>query len=63
MLSWSEACGYTLIVIGGVIIAVTIVQDIATFGVGTADDVVTVPAGLLFIDIGRQLAVLVPAGP
>jgi hypothetical protein len=63
VLSWSEACGYTLIVVGGVIIAVTIVQDIATFGVGTVDDIATVPAGLLLIDIGRQLAVLVPTGP
>jgi RHS repeat-associated protein len=61
--SWGEACGYTLIAVGGIIIAVTVIEDIATLGVGTFDDVITVPAGLLFIKLGQKLAVLVPASP
>jgi hypothetical protein len=56
-----EACGYGLIAIGSTILVVTIVEDVATLGVGTFDDVVTVPSGLLFINLGQRLAVLVPA--
>jgi len=63
-IAWYEACGYALIVIGGVVITVTLVEDIATLGVGTFDDAITVPAGILFINWGQRLAVFVPAsGP
>ena len=64
VLSWQEACGYTLVVVGGVIILVTVAEDLATLGVGTFDDAVTVPAGILLINWGQRLAVFVPAsGP
>ena len=55
-----EGCGYSLMIVGGAVIVVTVVEDIATGGVGTVDDVVTVPLGLLFINWGQQTAVLVP---
>ena len=42
------------------VITVTIVEDITTLGLGTIDDVVTVPAGLYFINIGQRLATFVP---
>lgn len=56
-----EACGYALIAVGGTVIVVTIVEDIATAGVGTFDDAITVPAGILFINFGQRIAALVPA--
>lgn len=59
-IAWYEACGYILIVIGGVVIIVTVAEDIATLGVGTFDDAITIPTGILFINWGQQLAVLVP---
>lgn len=54
--SWQPSCGTALIVIGGAIVVFTIIEDVATFGVGTFDDAVTIPGGLLFIDIGQRLA-------
>jgi RHS repeat-associated protein len=60
VISLDEACGYGLIAIGGTIITVTVAEDFATAGAGIFDDVVTVPAGLLFINIGQRLAVFVP---
>lgn len=57
----SEACGNALIMVGGAIIVVTIVEDVVTLGIGTFDDAITIPAGVLFINIGQRLAVLVPA--
>jgi len=59
-ISVSEACGYALVMTGGAIIVVTIVEDFATLGAGTFDDAVTVPAGILFINFGQRLGVLVP---
>ena len=59
VLSWQAGCGEVLVVVGGAIIAVTIVEDAATFGIGTFDDVITIPGGLLFINIGQRLAVQV----
>jgi len=56
----NEACGYALISIGGTIILVTLVEDIATVGLGTIDDVVTLPAGYMLIDTGNRLAQYVP---
>jgi hypothetical protein len=47
--------------VGGVVITVTIVEDIGTLGLGTFDDTITVPAGILFINWGQRVAVLVPA--
>ena len=61
MLSFSEACGYAFITVGGVIIIVTIVEDVATLGTGVFDDVITVPTGLVFIDLGQKMGVYVPA--
>jgi hypothetical protein len=61
VISLSEACGYALVMVGGTIIVVTVAEDIATLGVGTFDDAVTVPAGILFIDMGQRLGVVVPA--
>ena len=61
VISFDEACGYALIMVGGTIIGVTILEDITTLGVGTFDDAITIPAGILFISLGNRLAVLVPA--
>jgi len=61
VLSWEEACGYALITVGGAVIVVTIVEDIATAGAGTFGDAVTVPMGVLFINWGQRLVALVPA--
>lgn len=58
--SISEACGYGLITVGGTVIAVTVTEDITTLGLGTFDDVITVPAGLYFINLGQRLATYVP---
>jgi hypothetical protein len=53
-----------LIVVEGIILVVTVAEDIGTLGLGTFDDVITVPAGILFINLGQRLAVFVPAtGP
>ena len=60
-ISMYEACGYALVFVGGTIIVVTIIEDVATLGVGTFDDAVTVPAGILFIDVGQRIAVLASA--
>ncbi len=57
VLSGQEVCGQILIYVGGAIIAFTIAEDIATLGIGTFDDVITVPGGLLFINIGQRIAV------
>jgi hypothetical protein len=57
----SETCGYTLVAVGGIIIVVTVVEDVATLGTGVFDDVITVPAGLLYINLGQRIAVFVPA--
>jgi hypothetical protein len=59
-ISLSEACGYALVTVGGAIILVTIAEDVATLGVGTFDDAVAVPIGILFINYGQRLGVLVP---
>lgn len=45
-----EACGYALMMFGGAIIVVTIVEDFATLGVGVFDDAMTVSAGILLIN-------------
>jgi RHS repeat-associated protein len=58
VLSWQDACGYILIATGVGIIAVTLVTDATV--VGTFDDAVTVPMGVLFINKGAQIAVLIP---
>jgi hypothetical protein len=60
VISLSEACGYGLIMVGGTVIIITIAEDIGTLGLGTFDDAITVPAGILFINWGQRLAVLVP---
>jgi len=60
VISLDEACGYGLIAVGGTIIAVTLIEDAATLGIGTWNDVITVPAGLLFINLGQRLATFVP---
>jgi hypothetical protein len=57
VLSFQEACGLAMVVVGGTILVVTIVEDVATLGLGTFDDVVTIPAGLLFINFGQRIAV------
>jgi len=63
-ISLSEACGYGLIIVGSTIIVVTVAEDVATFGAGTFDDAITVPAGILFINWGQRLGVIVPSyGP
>lgn len=54
----SLTCGVTLIVVGGAIIAVTIIED-ATL-VGLVDDIVTVPGGILLINYGTKLATFSP---
>jgi hypothetical protein len=60
-LSWQEACGYTLIAIGTAILVVTVAEDIATAGIGTIDDIITVPGGYLLINLGQRMAAFVPA--
>ena len=60
VVSYQEACGYTLIAVGGTIVLVTVVEDVATLGAGTIDDIVTVPGGLLLIDMGQRIAAFVP---
>ena len=54
--SYSEACGKIIIVVGGLIMVVNIVENFATAGVGTLDDVVVVGSGLYFIDVGKKMA-------
>jgi hypothetical protein len=61
VLSWQEACGHALIFTGQAIIAVTIVEDMATLGVGTVDDIITISGGYLLINWGQRLATFVPA--
>jgi len=56
----SEACGYAFVLVGGSLIVVTLVEDVATLGLGVFDDVVTIPAGLLLIDYGLGLGVAIP---
>lgn len=60
VLLWSEACGYALIIIGGVVIVVTLAEDIGTLGVGVFDDLITIPGGILLINWGQQLGAQVP---
>ena len=56
-----QACGQVLVFIGGAIIAVTIIENFVTLGAGVFDDAITVPGGLLLINMGQRLAVYVPA--
>jgi RHS repeat-associated protein len=60
VVSWQEACRYTLVIVGGAIITVTIVEDLLSGGAGIPDDIVTVPAGILLIYWGQRAAVFVP---
>jgi RHS repeat-associated protein len=56
-----EGCGYGLMLVGGTIIFVTVAEDVVSLGVGTFDDAITIPAGILFINMGQRIGVLVPA--
>jgi len=49
-----------LVAVGGTIIVVTIVEDVITLGLGIYDDVVTVPTGYFFINLGLHMAAFVP---
>jgi len=62
VLSWNQVCGGILIITGATIITVTIVENFATFGAGTVDDVITVPGGYYLINLGQRIATFVPAG-
>ena len=57
-IDFSLVCGVTLVVAGGTIIAVTLVED-ATL-VGIVDDIVTVPGGVILINYGTKLAAFSP---
>jgi len=50
-----------LIVVGGAVIAVTLVTDVT--GIGLIDDIITVPVGLYLIDLGNRTALLIPNTP
>jgi RHS repeat-associated protein len=64
VMSWQDACGYALISIGGVILALNIVENVTSLGVGVIDDAVVLPAGLYFVNLGQRLIAPVPAiGP
>ena len=60
VLSLAEGCAYAVVAVGGTIIVVTILEDVFTLGVGLFDDALTVPVGLLFINLGQRMAVPVP---
>ncbi|MCI0526643.1 MAG: RHS repeat-associated core domain-containing protein [Nitrospira sp.] len=59
--AWARTCGQVLVAVGTAIIIVTLVEDLTL--VGIADDVVTVPGGLLLINMGQRLAGYVPVSP
>jgi RHS repeat-associated protein len=56
VLSWDEACATAVIVVGGAMLTFTVVEDIATGGLGVPDDIVTVPAGIFLIYLGSRQA-------
>ena len=53
-IDFGTACGTVLILAGGTIVVVTIVEDATV--VGIVDDVVTVPGGILLVNYGLRLA-------
>ncbi|NMC13397.1 MAG: hypothetical protein GYA34_11015 [Chloroflexi bacterium] len=59
IIDYNNLCGQALIIVGGVIIAVTIVEDATA--VGIVDDIVTIPAGYYLINYGMKLAYFYPA--
>jgi len=61
LMSWNQACGYAVIMVGGAVLFVNIVEDIGTLGFGTWNDAVSVPAGILLIAWGTNQALLIPA--
>ena len=59
--SWDVACGYILVRAGGTLILLTLVEDVATGGLGAFDDAITVGAGVLLINWGLNQALFIPA--
>jgi hypothetical protein len=55
---FGTACGTIMIIAGGTILVVTIVEDVT--GVGFVDDIVTVPGGILLVNYGFRLATFSP---
>lgn len=60
-MSWNQACGYAVIMVGGAVLFVNIVENIGTLGFGTWNDAISVPAGILLIAWGTNQALLIPA--
>ena len=57
-IDFGAACGTALIVAGGTIIIVTIVEDASV--VGLVDDIISVPGGVILINYGLKLATFSP---
>jgi hypothetical protein len=58
-LSVEEACGWALVSVTGALYFVNIVENIGTVGLGTIDDIIVYPTGVLMLDLARQLGVSV----